>query len=199
MFLSCKALTRAFLATIVLAGCDSTGSNGSGHVSLLLTDAPGDVVAAVVTISAVHLQGDHGDVVLLNTPFTTDLLDLAGTTTTLAADIDVENGRYRELRFIVTGGYVEVDNGDGTTSFYASSPNYAGLPPGAIVAGNLQMPSFGSSGLKVKLPGDLVVVEGDDHVFLVDFDASQSFGHLAGNSAMWVMHPVIQATELAAD
>ena len=61
---SCKALTRAFLATIVLAGCDSTGSNGSGHVSLLLTDAPGDVVAAVVTISAVHLQGDHGNVVV---------------------------------------------------------------------------------------------------------------------------------------
>lgn len=179
----------------LVVGCDSTSSNnGNGHVSLLLTDAPGDVLAAVVTISAVRLQGNDGSIVLLDTPYTTDLLDLAGTTALLAEDVEVENGNYREIRFVITGGYIEVDNGDGTSSFYASSPSYPALPLGVTSPGLLKMPSFGSSGLKVKLPGNVLVVDDDDHVILVDFDASQSFGHVAGNSGQWVMHPVIKAT-----
>jgi hypothetical protein len=194
-----RALFRTLLATAVLAGCsDNTGSNGSGRVTLLLTDAPGDVVAAVVTISSVTLQGDDGQTLLLDAPFTTDLLDLAGTTATLAEDVVVPNGKFHELRFVITGGYVEVDNGDSTTSIFASSPSYSGLPAGATVTGSLQMPSLGQSGLKVKVPGDLLVVDDDEHVILVDFDASQSFGHAAGNSGQWVMHPVIIASEVAA-
>jgi len=182
-------------ATFAFAGC-SDGPNGSGRVSLLITDAPGDVVAAVVTVSAVNLVGDDGNVVLFNTPFTTNLLDLAGTTDTLAEDVEVPNGKFHELRFIITGGYVEVDNGDGTTSIYSSSPTYAGLPPAAVVTGSLQMPSFGSSGLKVKVPGNTLVVNDDHHVILVDFDAAQSFGQLAGGSGQWVMHPVIVASDV---
>ena len=192
--LSTRSTILGLLATMAMAGCDSTGSNGSGRVTLQLTDAPGDVVAAVVTISRVRLQGDNGSVALLNAPFTTDLLDLAGTTAVLAEDVEVENGRYREIRFIITGGYIEVDNGDGTTSFFASSPNYEALPLGVTSPGHLQMPSFGSSGLKVKLPGDVLVIDDDDHIILVDFDAAQSFGHAAGNSGQWVMHPVVTAS-----
>jgi hypothetical protein len=148
----------------------------------------------VVTVSEVRLQGDDGNVVLLDTPYTTDLLDLAGTTAVLAEDIVVENGDYREIRFVITGGYVEVDNGDGTSSFYASSTDYEGLPAGVTAPGQLQMPSFGTSGLKVKVPGDLLAVDSDNHVILVDFDAAQSFGKAAGNSGMWVMHPVVTAS-----
>ena len=191
-----RIVLPSLLATLAFNGCTDS-PNGSGRVTLLLTDAPGDVVAAVVTVSAVTLVGDNGKVVLLDAPFTTNLLDLAGTTDTLAANVEVENGRFDELRFIITGGYVEVDNGDGTTSIFASSPTYAGLPPGAIVTGSLQMPSFGTSGLKVKLPGGELLVDDDHHVILVDFDAAQSFGHVAGNSGQWVMHPVIVASEVA--
>ena len=190
-FLSARSASLALLTTLTVASCDS---DGSGRVTLQLTDAPGDVLAAVVTISAVRLHGDDGSVLLLDTPYTTDLLDLAGTTAVLAEDIEVENGSYREIRFIITGGYVEVDNGDGTSSFYASSPGYDALPVGVTSPGHLQMPSFSSSGLKVKLPGDVLVVDDDDHVILVDFDAAQSFGHAAGNSGQWVMHPVIRAS-----
>jgi hypothetical protein len=183
------------LAALALGGCDSTSSdNGSGHVSLLLTDAPGDVLAAVVTISAVRLQGNDGSITLLDTPYTTDLLELAGTTALLADDVEVENGDYREIRFVISGGYIEVDNGNGSSSFYASSPDYPALPLGVSSPGVLRMPSFGTSGLKVKLPGNVLVVDDDDHVIVVDFDASQSFGHAAGNSGQWVMHPVIRAT-----
>jgi hypothetical protein len=189
-----RSTLAAVMTAFALAGCDSTNSSGGGRVSLHLTDAPGDVLAAVVTISSVRLQGDEGSVRLLDGSFTTDLLDLAGTTAVLAEDVEVPNGRYREIRFIITGGYVEVDNGDGTSSFYASSPDYEGLPFGVTSPGQLQMPSFGSSGLKVKLPGNRLDIDDDDHVILVDFDASQSFGHVAGNSGKWVMHPVIIAT-----
>lgn len=184
----------AVLASFSLGSCDSTSSNGSGRVTLHLTDAPGEVLAAVVTISEVRLHGDDGTALLLDDAYTTDLLDLAGTTAVLAEDIVVPNDRYREIRFVITGGYIEVDNGDGTTSFFASSPSYAALPLGVTNPGQLQMPSFGSSGLKVKLPGNVLLVDDDDHVVLVDFDASQSFGQVAGNSGQWVMHPVIKAS-----
>ena len=36
---------------------------------------------------------------------------------------------------MITGAYIAVDNGDGSTSIYASSPDYAGLPSGAVVSG----------------------------------------------------------------
>jgi len=193
-FVPLRSTIVAVAAAFALAGCDSTNSSGSGRVTLQLTDAPGDVLAAVVTVSAVRLQGDDGSVGLLDTPFTTDLLDLAGTTAVLAEDVEVPNGRYREIRFVISGGYVEVDNGDGTSSFFASSPNYQGLPIGVTSPGQLQMPSFGSSGLKVKLPGNRLDIDDDNHVILVDFDAAQSFGHVAGNSGKWVMHPVVIAT-----
>jgi uncharacterized protein DUF4382 len=181
----------------LLACGDSSMSPGTGQVSILLKDAPGDVVAAVVTISEVDLVGGGGTQVLMNTPVTTDLLTLASTTASLVQNAVIPAGTYDELRFVITGGYVEVDNGNGTTSIYASSPNYAGLPQGATVAGPLQMPSYGQSGLKVTLPGNaLTIANGGQKILVVDFDVSQSFGHQAGGSGMWVMHPVCIATDI---
>lgn len=183
-------------AGIGLASCSDspTDNTGQPRVTVRLTDAAGDIVAAVVTISEVNLQGGNGNVVLLSTPVTTDLVDLANNTATLVDAAPVPAGTYTQLRFVISGGYVEVDNGDGTTSIYASSPTYSGLPPGATVTGDLQMPSLGSSGLKVNFPEtelDITV----DQDFLVDFDVSQSFGKQAGNSGKWVMHPVIKGAE----
>jgi hypothetical protein len=71
------------------------------------------------------------------------------------------------------------------------------LPSGATVAGSLQMPSYASSGLKVKLPGGSVTLDAEQTVVLVDFDVSQSFGKEAGGAGKWVMTPVVTATELA--
>jgi hypothetical protein len=179
-------------------GCrDSSAPGGTGKLTLLLKDAPGDVQAAVVTIAEVNLQGDGGKTVLLGTPVTTDLLTLAADAATLVQDAVIPAGTYSQLRFVITGAYIQVDNGDGTSRIYASSPDYAGLPPGATVTGQLQMPSLAQSGLKVTLPGGALTVVGDDQrILLVDFDVSQSFGHQAGNSGKWVMHPVVTATEI---
>jgi hypothetical protein len=82
-------------------------------------------------------------------------------------------------------------DGVGTRAF--ASPGY--LPAEVHVDGRLKMPSFAQSGLKVKLPGDALVVQAESRILLVDFDVAQSFGHEAGNSGSWVMHPVVKADD----
>lgn len=194
------SLTR-FVAALALAStvaCGDGTSADTGRISVLLTDAPGDFKKAVVTIDRIYLQGsadENGDrIVLREDDVTTDLLTLANSTAALVEDAVVPSGSYQQLRFVITGGYIEVENADGSTSIYATSPDYAGLPAGAQVAGELQMPSYASSGLKVKLPGDAVTIDGDQKVLLVDFDVSRSFGRAAGNSGRWVMSPVLEAS-----
>ena len=185
------------LLALAMAACSDDGmSSGTGQLSVVLKDAPGDIKAAVVTISEINLQGSGGKLVLSSNQVTTDLLTLSTDVATLVQDATVPAGNYTQLRFVITGGYIEVDNGNGTSSIYASDPNYAGLPAGATVTGNLQMPSLAQSGLKVTLPGNkLTISSGDQKILVVDFDVSQSFGHLAGGSGQWVMHPVIKAED----
>jgi hypothetical protein len=186
----------AVLTLGMLASCSSDSTSaGSSKVSVLLTDAPGDVKAAVVTISEIDLQGSGGSKVLLSAPVTVDLLTLASSTSQLINNAVVPSGTYTQLRFVITGGYIEVENSDGSTSIYASSATYPGLPVGADVTGNLQMPSLAQSGLKVNLPSGSTTLDGSAKVYLVDFNVAESFGHQAGSSGQWVMHPVIKATD----
>lgn len=184
--------TFLFTLTLGLIGC-----GGESKVTIKLTDAPGDFKRAVVTISEVELlgEGENNRVVLLDEAKTTDLITLANDTADLVKDATVPAGTYKELRFVITGAFIEVEQEDGSTKIYASSPDYAGLPEGAQVAGELQMPSYGTSGLKVKI-ADPVAVEGEQKVILVDFDVAQSFGRQAGGSGRWVMSPVIKAAEI---
>jgi len=183
-----KASRNSFAAALALfaLGCGSQGG-GSGKVTVLLKDAAADVRAAFVTIAEVDLVGNDGVVVLTTTPVTTNLLTLANDVTALVKDAAVPAGPYSQLRFVITGGYLDVAG-----AIYASSPTYQGLPPNATVAGPLRMPSYAQSGLKVILPDGFTV--GSDSVLVVDFDVARSFGHDAGGSGAWVMHPVIKAT-----
>jgi len=193
------AVLTAALVVVGAASCESSTGLRTGQLTVLLTDAPGDVVTAVVTIEQIYLQGsesdDGGRIILRNTPFTTDLLTLVDSTVVLLEDVTIPARSYGQLRFVISGGYIEVENEDASTTIYASSPTYAGLPVGAVVGGSLQMPSFAQSGLKVNLPNDAVVIlEDETVVLLVDFDVAQSFGQAAGASGMWVMTPVLNAT-----
>jgi hypothetical protein len=214
-----KNRTASLLSTALLALALVACGGGEQKVTLKLTDAPGEgVEKAVVTISRITLKGHagasdddgeglrgnganadgKGEIVLLDTPVTTDLLTLANDAVDLVKDARVPTGTYKELRFVITGAYLQVNEG-GVSRIYASSPDYAGLPAGAQVDGSLQMPSLGSSGLKVKFANDAdvsITSEGDQQVILVDFDVSQSFGHAAA-SEKWVMHPVVKGADLA--
>jgi len=179
------AATLAMLAS----GCGS--SQGSGQITLLLKDAPApDVRAAVVTITEVVLTGDSGRVVLpVADPKPTNLLTLANDVMTLVDGATVPAGTYSKLGFVITGGYLDVGG-----TIYASE-GYDGVPAELTVGGELQMPSYAQSGLKVILPGDQLVVGEGAQTWLVDFDVSQSFGHGTGTDK-WVMHPVIKGTPI---
>lgn len=191
-----KRLQLLSLSLFALAfGLVTSGCGNQNSVTIKLTDAPGDFKAAVVTISEVYLQGEGGRVVLSNEATTTNLITLANDTQDIVKDAIVPEGRYSELRFVISGAYIEVEQDDGSTAIFATSNDYAGLPEGASVAGILQTPSFNTSGVKVKLDGD-VEVAGEQKVILVDFDVSQSFGKERGQGDKWVMKPVIKGGEI---
>lgn len=190
-------MKRLLACALLAAACGGSQSSSAttGKMSVMLTDAPGDFQAAVVTITQINLVGSAGVTTLSNTKVTTNLLKLSNDVSTLVQGAVVQPGTYSELDFVITGGYVQVANSTGGSTIYASSTTYEGLPAGATVGGTLRMPSFGQSGLKVSLPGGSVTVGTDSKVLLVDFDVQQSFGHEAGNSGSWVMHPVMNATD----
>jgi hypothetical protein len=91
---------------------------------------------------------------------------------------------------VVCEAYVVTQTG----AVYATSG--AALPSGVTSTGTLRAPSACQSGFKVKLPGGSVSLDNDAEILSVDFDVSQSFGHQAGNSGAWVMHPVMTATDI---
>ena len=194
----------SMVAAFGLAACEDSPTNGNeaGSVSMLITDAPGDFQRAIVTIDRIELLRGEGDeseddsiqggrVVLRDIPWTGDLLELSNDVDEIVSEIDVPGGSYSQLRLIISGGCIEVEGEDGATTVYASD-SYTEC---GDADGDLQMPSFGLSGLKINLPAGFDV-DGDHRILLIDFDVSESFGHQAGNSGKWVMHPVIHATEV---
>lgn len=189
-------LALAALSLFALAACGDDSSNGdTTRLSIRLTDAPGDISAAVVTVSEIYLQGSNGRTVLRDQDTTLDLVDLADATADMVNGAVVPQGSYSQLRFVITGAYISVEE-DGGQRIYATSPDYAGLPAGTTVDGRLQTPSFSTSGVKVTLPGDQLVLNTDQKILLVDFDVSESFGKQAGNSGQWVMNPVIKGADI---
>ncbi len=195
-------LLRAALTALSLApsyGCGDSAGPGTTRLSILLRDAPAGVTSAVVTISQIYLQGEGGRVVLSDQETTTDLLTLANDTQTLVQDAVVSSGTYSQLRFVIMGAYLEVQDDPAcdpaqtacSTSIYATEGYTTPNPP----AGVLQTPSYDQSGLKVNIPGDALTLSGDQKVLLVDFDVAESFGQDPGGSGQWFMHPVITATD----
>lgn len=179
------------VALTALAGCgDGAGPGGTTALSLKLTDAPGDVQHAFVTITEINLAGGSGNVVLRDEPYTGDLLTLAGTTVDLVTDAEVPSGTYSQLRFVISGACIAVENETGGSDIYTTD-GYDSTPCGGPATGTLQAPSYAQSGLKVVLDDGALALDGPEKVLLVDFDVAQSFGHPAGQADKWVMHPVV--------
>jgi hypothetical protein len=164
--------------------------------TLLLTDAPGDFKAAVVTIDRVYLQGQGGRTDLVTTPKTFDLISLKNSVATLVSGLDVPAGTYNQLRLVISGAYIEVEEAGGGTKIFATSPNYAGIPAGKTASGTLQTPSWDASGLKIDFPGSKLEVGAGQTIVMIDFDVKESFGHEAGKSGKWILHPTIKASNV---
>ena len=195
-----KKALLPLMALAALAACDGGGGTESGaaRLTIRMHDAPGDLAEAWVKVEEIYLQGNSsadstsGRVVLSDAATGwIELTDLTGSNfATLVSAEPVPAGNYSQLRFVVCEAYVVTDDGD----VYATRD--AELPAGVTADGTLQVPSGCSSGIKVKLPNGGLDLESDATILSVDFDVSQSFGHQAGNSGRWVMHPVLTATEV---
>lgn len=178
--------------TAGLAACDDGPFDNAGEprVSVLLTDAPGDVVQAIVVIDQVSVMtnnDENGAIILDTDRFEGDLLDLRNSFIELVDDEEVPVGSYNQIRLRIPEGCIETVDGE----IYATD----GFDACGTPTGQLQMPSFGSSGLKITLPPEAEVRTEGHTIVLLDFDVAESFGQVAGNSGMWVMHPVIHATD----
>jgi hypothetical protein len=160
---------------------------GGTTLSVFLTDAPGDVDSVWIQVDDVVLVGDGGNVSVLDQP--TGLLNvtaLRDSAVALARDLELEEGSYGQIRFIVGGAVLEASDGQ----VYVQGD--VAHPGGLEATGELHCPSCAQSGIKVKLARDLEIAEGENGL-LLDFDVSQSFGHQAGASGRWIMRPVIHA------
>jgi hypothetical protein len=179
-----------------MTACDDVATDSRhGTVSVLLTDAPGDVVEAWVTFTDIYFQGQGGEddppmgrvYLLEDGDETHELLSLANSVAEVVRDAVVPTGTYGQLRVVISDACIVTEAG----AVYASSADYDLCGPRT---GTLHMPSYRQTGLKVNLNG--FQVTSGDHALLLDFDVSQSFGHQAGASGMWVMTPVIHGAAI---
>ncbi len=177
-----------------LGACDDASSPDEATLSLLLTDASTDLKEAWVEIDEIYLQGTrvNGERVDLLTEPTgpINLLTLAGeNTVALIEDAVVPAGTYAQLRFVVNDGYIVT----GDDQVFAT--RNAELPAGVTADGMLECPSCSETGFKVNLPDGAVTLDDEGQILVVDFDVEQSYGREAGLAGLWVMHPVMNATD----
>jgi hypothetical protein len=185
------------LLFFAVAACEFVTDNEFATLTLQLTDAADEeVTQAWVTITDAYLQpgsdgsGSEGPrvYVLEDAEEVHELVRLANDVAFLAVGVEIPADTYEQLRLVISDGCIVVKSG-GETTVYSSSANYLECGPRD---GTLQMPSFGQSGLKIELDG--LELSGDRGI-LLDFDVSESYGHQAGNSGRWVMHPVVHWME----
>ena len=181
-------------AVLMLGGCDSGDPDGPGSMSILLTDAPGDVAQAIVTIERVEIVGGSGGPrVLTDESWTGDLTELTNDFVTIVDGAVLPQGHYSQLRFVISEACIAVEAEDGPNEVYSSEGT--SLVCDGTPTGDLHMPSFSQTGIKVIFQG-AIEVGSDQMIVLIDFDVKESFGKLAGNSGQWVMNPTIHGVEI---
>ncbi|UCC71548.1 MAG: DUF4382 domain-containing protein [Gemmatimonadota bacterium] len=127
-----------------------------------------------------------------------DLLTLADSWVSLVEGAEVPAGTYGQLRFVLGDAAVVTRSGDVYATPGADLAALSAVRGTETTAdGELHCPSCTQSGLKVAFRGGIEVAEDADVIFMIDFDVTQSFGHPAGRSGRWIMHPVILGTRLA--
>lgn len=191
--MECSFRRSAMLATVLVAGCE-TGTSDITSLSVLLKEPPGNVEAAVVTVTRIDLIGPHGPVPLLHQPRVIDLLDPDQAPIGLVNDFSVPALSYHELRVHVRGMYLAVRNPDGSLTRY-STPDYVAAPVGTVVDRELDLASWAETGQAVTLAGGTLDLRGDQTILVLELDALRSIGaptqpgHVA-------FEPVITAAEL---
>ena len=198
-------LVALSLSALLLPACDGgeglAGLEERTAVTVLITDAPGDVLHAWVDIREIYLQGGGdadeedtagGRTILFSGPSgPLDLVELATEALELVSEV-VPARRYGQLRVVIDGAAVEIE-GEGVFA----TPGF--VPPGSPpIAGELVCPSCDTSGFKVLLQGrDLELIDPEE-LLVLDFEVPDSFLRQAGMSGRWILSPVIKLYESVA-
>jgi hypothetical protein len=167
------------IGTILFTGCDSSTDSEFGTLRVFLTDAPGHYDAVYIDIREVRIHkssnaddGDSGWETINTQPMIVDLLELTNGKYEILGEVDLEPGRYTQLRLILGDQNEVVINGTPHT---------------------LSTPSAQESGLKLNLSVD--IEGGEMYTLLLDFDASRSIVE-AGQSGRFNLKPVINTANL---
>lgn len=179
---------------LTFTACDVNDNEGSGTMRVSLTDAPGDHEAVNVEIHQVLVkkndeEGDDEDLnetagmdddeiedsgweVIFNDTLTINLLDYQNGATLPLGEVELEAGRYEQIRLIL---------GDENTVTLEGGGTYA-----------LNTPSGQTSGYKLKVSAD--IEEGEVYDLIIDFDAHQSI--VARGNGLYNLKPVLRTVEL---
>ena len=192
-----RKMLLGLFTVAALAACDSTDPEGTTRLSVLLTDAEGDVTQAVVKIERLELVGGPGGPLLLDdSGWIGDLTDLTNDFVDLVTDAVIPQGSYSQLRIVISEACIGVDAGEGVPDeVWVSQGASEDIVCEGDEVGELQMPSLTETGIKVIFQG-AIQVAGDQKILLIDFDVAESFGKEAGDSGQWVMDPTIHGIEI---
>lgn len=165
-----------FVLAIVFTACSDKDDNQS-HVSVRLSDAPGDYDEVNVEVVDVLIKNstntdESGWVSLGNvTPKVYNLLDLTGGITALLAENTVPSGNLGQIRLVLGTNNTVVKDG---------------------VTYDLKTPSGQQSGLKLLV--NTTLQPDFTYDFLIDFDVEKSIVVEAGGSGNYNLNPVLRVT-----
>ena len=160
------------LQIVAVSSCSDDDSN-KAHLSVSLTDAPGNYDAVMVDVQSVEVVGSNGNTITLNTNNRIyNLLNLSNGVDTLLATGDLNPGTISQIRLVLgTNNSVTKDG----------------------VVYPLSTPSAMQSGLKLNV--NKTFESGVKYAILLDFDANQSIV-LTGNDT-YQLKPVIRTIDTA--
>ncbi len=195
---SLLALTVGF-GLLGLMACDATGPASEeeqglapGTFNVRLTDAPGDVVQALVTIERVAVvsatdsgEGDAeegGVEILSDSAFTVDLTKLQAGVDTALASTDSLRGTFSQIRLVTA---------DTANVLYETAS-------GDTAEADLKQPSASETGIKINFEPVTLKSPTDEAEVTLDFSVADSFVK-AGQSGMYIFKPVVHAQSVVAN
>lgn len=179
-----KFLSTPFAILVALSllftGCDLGSDEGTGTMTVEMTDAPIDSADAVnVFIERVEVnntQNEEGWVTLSEPQQEYNLLELTNGATAVIGSAELEAGLYPQIRLVLSqnGHSVEID--------------------GTVY--DMFVPSGPQTGIKLNINAE--IQEDIEYVLLLDFDASRSVVEAGENQQNpYILKPVIKAVEKA--
>ncbi len=199
---SAARLLIAALSLLFVPACSSggggdspSGSSRTGSIEILATDAPFDatlIERAVVDVVKVRMNKATDEntksgwiTIFDGGPISVDLNGLRNGITQAFANGDLPVGSYSQLRIHLSGGELELKNGN----VYSSGD------------GTLKLPSASTSGYKVFLDPPVEISDGGREQIVLDFALSKTFSPVPANNAetatSFKLHPNIRAAVMS--